>query len=155
MPETIDRRGSADETVCTARRLQIDTDQAWEAWTTSSGLQAWWWHEEPGVSYAADPWVGGRYRIHSASSGLGVRGTVLVADRPLRLLLQWRWLGPQMPPVDGLVQVTFAVEDGEVVVALEETMPPGAPTVAFQSRWNTVMDALARIEPGAARRESR
>lgn len=143
------------ETVCTTRRLLISTDQAWDAWTTPGGLQAWWWPDEADVTYAVDPWVGGRYRIHSAVSGLGIRGTVLAADRPVRLLLQWRWLGAHMPTGDDLVQVSFAVDDGDVVVALEEAMRPGAPTRDCQCRWNTLLDALAELEPRTNRKEQR
>src|SRR5690625_1570509 len=93
VPELSDRVAGSEDTVYSSRRLQIGTDQAWDAWTTSSGLQAWWWSDEPDVTYAVDPWAGGRYRIHSGSSGRGIRGTVLAAERPVRLLLQWRWLG--------------------------------------------------------------
>jgi len=56
-----------------------------------------------------------------------------------------------MPPVHDLVQVPFAVEDGEVV-ALAETMRTGAATGACQDRCDVVMDALAQSEavPGPA-----
>jgi len=147
VPELSDRVAGSKDTVYSSRRLQIGTDQAWDAWTTSSGLQAWWWSDEPDVTYAVDPWAGGRYRIHSGSSGRGIRGTVLAAERPVRLLLQWRWLGGHLPSSEGLVQVTFAVDEDDVVVGLQETMRPGTSTRSCQLRWNTVLDALAQLEP--------
>lgn len=143
MSNTIDHHRvvpGSEPRVSTVRTVPMTLDQVWDAWTTPGGLQSWWWSEDPEVTYAVEPRVGGRYRIHSATTGLGVRGTFLTVDRPRQLRLQWRWLREYGPSQDDLVQVSFAVDEGEVVVRLEHTMAAGAAT----ERWDDVLDSLAR-----------
>ena len=147
MSNTIDHHRvvpGSEPRVSTVRTVPMTLDQVWDAWTTPGGLQSWWWSEDPEVTYAVEPRVGGRYRIHSATTGLGVRGTFLTVDRPRQLRLQWRWLREYGPSQGDLVQVSFAVDEGEVVVRLEHTMAAGAAT----ERWDDVLDSLAR-GPGA------
>lgn len=138
------RRAPQLETVCSRYALDLSLDQAWDAWTTPGGLQSWWWSDDPSVSYAVDPRVGGRYRIHSAATGLGASATVVAVDRPTRLVLRWRWLGEHCAEVDDLVQVSFAVDDGAVALQVEHALASGLPSQRCAARWNCVLDDLAR-----------
>lgn len=148
MSDVIDRHPVApteESLVCTVRTVPLSLDQVWDAWTTPSGLQAWWWAEDPDVTYCVEPRVGGRYRIHSASTGLGAGGTFLAVDRPRQLRLQWRWLGEYGSNEDDLVQVSFAVEEDDVVVRVEHTLAAGTGSDRCAERWNDVLDSLAGL----------
>lgn len=72
------------------RVLRISVGQAWEAWTTPSGIQAWW-SAVGDTTATIDLRTGGRLAIRAGVSGLSADATVLAADPPRRLLLSWRW----------------------------------------------------------------
>lgn len=148
MSNVIDRHPSGPDqgvALCSVRTVPLSLDEAWDAWTTPGGLQAWWWPEDADVTYRVDPRVGGRYRIHSASTGLGAGGTFLAVDRPRQLRLQWRWLGEYGPNEDDLVQVSFAVDEGDVVVRVEHTLAAGTGSERCAEHWNEVLDSLASL----------
>ncbi|UFU02237.1 SRPBCC domain-containing protein [Ruania suaedae] len=151
MTDLIDRPAAAptrEPTVCTVRAVAISRDEAWDAWTTPGGLRSWWWTHDEDFTCTIDPHVGAGCRIYSAGRGLGARGRFVTVDRPRRLVLRWRWLDEHGPAPEGLVTVTFAVneEDGdETVVRVEHTLSDGAATGPCAERWNQLMDSFAEL----------
>lgn len=130
--------------VSTDRVLRISVDQAWEAWTTPSGIEAWWSAVHDATA-TVDFRTGGRLAIRTRVGGLSADATLLTADPPRRLLLSWRWLDVPMadePPADELVAVDLGVTDDEVVVSVEHETT-FAERDLCAARWNELLHRLA------------
>ena len=62
-----------DDALRLDRTIEAAPETVWAAWTTPSGLAAWWWDHWPSTTYAVDARVGGRYRIEAPEAGVGVK----------------------------------------------------------------------------------
>jgi uncharacterized protein YndB with AHSA1/START domain len=73
------------------RDLAASPELVWSAFTSAEGLAAWMWPGGWNTTAEVDLRVGGRYRIESGVSGMGVSGEFESIEVPHHLEQTWRW----------------------------------------------------------------
>ena len=121
----------------------------WPLWTTPDGLARWWWPHLPDTTYDVDARPGGRYRIHSATAGIGVQGELVSLDEPAELVLTWQWLHGGTPgPVDRVL-VAFEERDAGTLVRVSHEMSGDQEHDGYRQGWTDVLERLARLSDPA------
>lgn len=153
--ERIEAAALAQWRTITNSALEIETfipaspEQVWQAFTTTEGLQSWWWRHWRDVRIEADVRIGGRYRIEAPSAGIAVGGTYLAVGQPTHLAFTWRWQDEDGTSVDEAVDIRFAAQDGGTRILLRHTGPwtDDAPATSYREGWLAVLGQLAGVLP--------
>lgn len=125
---------------------QVPAAQAdvYAAFTTTEGLQRWWWTHASDVEVEVDPQVGGVFYAHSDSMGKGVRGEFLDLFRPCLVLLKWSWEGANVDArEEEQVRLDFTSHSGGTLVVVthyygHDVHDPGV----LRKRWDKLLDSL-------------
>ncbi|MCU1439511.1 MAG: Activator of Hsp90 ATPase 1 family protein [Rhodoglobus sp.] len=124
------------------RELTASPERVWSAFTTAEGLAGWMWPGAWNTTAEVDLRVGGRYRIASEVSGMGVSGEFVSIDEPDRLVQTWRWDGDDE---ETLVSVTLAPSGtGTALTIVHERFRTDDDRDNHLQGWN---DCLDRLDP--------
>jgi uncharacterized protein YndB with AHSA1/START domain len=120
-PSTCSEAGVVDDRIVREVLLPADREEVWEAITRPDRLAEWF-----GGRVEVDPVPRGRIE-HRAPDGSVRRGTVLSADRPLRLVFWWQACEEDDPGRGDGTRVEFVLlEDPEgTLLTVTETSSQG------------------------------
>ncbi len=139
------------------KRVPAPVAEVWQAFTTESGMQSWWWNHWDDVAISADAREGGRYRIAVPSQGIELRGSYLAVEHESRLAFTWEWndadeAGEMYALPDEAVDVTFATDgQGGTILTIRHSGPweQDAPAQNYAQGWEFTLDELVRQVGGA------
>ncbi|WP_347756035.1 SRPBCC family protein [Agrococcus sp. ProA11] len=131
-------------------RIEIDAfvaasaDAVWELWTTTEGLERWWWPMFDDTRYELDVQEGGWYRFRTATGGFGVQGRYLQLDDTKRIVQSWDWLGggEELQGEEQLVIIDFTELGDGTMVRVTQT----APLDELDDLRDGWQDTLTRLE---------
>ncbi len=138
------------------RRIAARPAIVWDALTTPEGLASWW-GPDPGPVLLAetDPRVGGSYRVRFRmlnGSEHETAGEYLEVDKPVRLVMSWRWLQGGGGPGESRVEIHLRpVGEGTELTLTHAGLPDEASRAGHEGGWNGALAKLARhfLPPGA------
>ena len=132
------------------RRIAASPSTVFDAISTAEGIAQWWGPDDGPVLHAEfDPRIGGQYKVrfqmldgceHECS------GEVLELVRPSRLVMSWRWHGPE---ADGLSRIEISLRDEgndhcELVFSHVQLPDDEATVKGHERGWNGSLNKLER-----------
>lgn len=130
------------------RRLAAPPQRVFDAWTTQAAIERWFCPSpEMHVKvHHFDAREGGRYRldmVHPTDGPFELEGTFRVLEPPNRLVMTWRWIGPEAGD-ESLLTVELEEDDGGTLLTLtHERFPDRAATELHAEGWE---GCLAQLE---------
>jgi uncharacterized protein YndB with AHSA1/START domain len=126
------------------RTLHAPIERVWDAWTTRSGLEAWWWSHWADVEITVDARVDGAYRFAAPHAGLRVSGVFAQVERPRLLAFTWEWEDADGIQPEEHVVVELDVDADGTRLTLRHTGPwhDAAPARDYAEGWGFVLAAL-------------
>jgi len=136
------------------RVIAASPERLFEAWTTSSQVQAWWGPRDVRCASAEiDARVGGRYRIANALPDgrvVVIAGEFLAIDRPSELVYTWHIEPGEAAPERVTVRFEARGAETEVVVIHEQIADPRKRD-EHEAGWSGCLDGLVAHVSGDAR----
>ena len=129
--------------------VAAEPSDVFDLWTTTAGLDQWWWIHWVNVCRSADPRLGGSYLLEAPDQGITVRGEFTTFDRPSRLAFTWIWADGDGDGPDESVEVRLTpVEIDDSVSPQIEHAHSGPWTTAEQpdncrQGWKFVLNELS------------
>lgn len=126
------------------RIVPASPERVWLAWTTADELAGWFWPASWETTCELDLRVGGRYRIASQVSGIGLSGEYVAVERPSRLVQTFQWDGDDY---ETLVTVSFLPVNGgtELTIVHERFLSNDEAQNHIQG-WNDCIDRLVLVD---------
>jgi uncharacterized protein YndB with AHSA1/START domain len=130
------------------RVIAASPEAVFDAFTSEPGQRAFYGRDEPGwsVETACDLRVGGVWAVTFGTPGAtyGHRHVFSAVERPHRLAFVTTETGPDGPPFDFDVEITFAARDGGCAMTMRQS---GFTTAAERDRHGAgVPNAVDRLE---------
>lgn len=125
-------------------QVPADREQVFEAFTTTEGLQRWWWAQVDDARYEVDGSVGGVFYAHSDTLGKGVRGEFLDLFKPCLVLIKWAWEGANVDErEEEQVRLDFTSHSGGTLVVVTHYYGHDVQDPAvLRKRWDYLLDQL-------------
>ena len=134
------------------RRIAERPSIVFEALTTADGIASWWGPDDlPAISAEIDPRVGGAYRVrfrtldgqeHEAC------GECLEVDRPVRVVMSWRWaVGGAAAEFGRVSRVEFdlkPIENGTELTLTHADLGTVASQQGHKGGWTGALAKLTR-----------
>jgi uncharacterized protein YndB with AHSA1/START domain len=134
------------------RRIAARPAIVFDAIVTEAGIRSWWGPDaEPAISAVVDSQVGGTFRVcFRTDDGLvhECAGEFLEIERPLRVVLNWRWVSHgAVEERDNVSRVEFQlrpIDSGTELTLIHAGLGSDASAEAHQRGWNGALSKLIR-----------
>jgi len=134
------------------RRIAARPSIVFDALTTPDGIAGWWGPDNGPVLLAeTDIRVGGRFRVRFRmldGSEHESRGQYLEVDRPVRLVMSWRWTHggkPEEAARESRVEIALRpIETGTELTFTHSRLQTEALRASHAQGWNGALDKLVR-----------
>jgi len=134
------------------RRIAARPSIVFDALTTPDGIAGWWGPDDGPVLLAeTDIRVGGRFRVRFRmldGSEHESRGQYLEVDRPVRLVMSWRWTHggePEEAARESRVEIALRpIDTGTELTFTHSRLQTEASRASHEAGWNGALDKLVR-----------
>jgi uncharacterized protein YndB with AHSA1/START domain len=138
--------------VLLVRRIAARPAIVFDAVVTADGMKSWWGpDDDPDVTAAADPRVGGSFRVRfRTADGLEheCAGEFLEIDRPARVVMSWRWIDGGVAEERGRVsrlEITLrAIETGTELTLVHSELKDEPSVRSHEGGWAGALSKLTR-----------
>ncbi len=131
------------------RFIRAPIDKVFDAFATQAGLASWMGSRGTSLGrVAADPRVGGAWRIEMASrdgTQYVVGGQFKQLERPHRVVYTWKWEGDKspMPHVETLIEVNLNEKNGGTELHMKHSgFPVGMARDGHDQGWKSTFNRL-------------
>lgn len=131
------------------RRIAARPAIVFDALTTAEGIACWWGPDAgPVLIAASDPRVGGRYRVRFRmldGSEHESAGHFLDVEKPLRLVMSWRWLEGGGDPGESRLEFHLRpIAEGTELTLTHARLQTDEAAADHEWGWNSALDKLER-----------
>lgn len=130
------------------RHIAASPDLVFDALSTPEGITAWWGPDAgPVLEAQIAAHVGGHFKVRFRmldGSEHACSGEVLELERPVRLVMTWRWHGGEAEGESRIEMALRAVGDGTELIFTHALLPDAQVAKEHEKGWTGSLDKLER-----------